>query len=104
MTKFKVRDPDYEARVRESFGRQPFMATIGAALSGPAVRRRGVLTLLCSWGRPLSWYPNAWPRNPCSDGCRAPGQMLCTGCAGGVVGADELGAGAELRHPARKAD
>ena len=32
MTKFKVRDPDYEARVRESFGRQPFMATIGAAL------------------------------------------------------------------------
>ncbi len=32
MTKFKVRDPDYEARVRESFGRQPFMAMIGAAL------------------------------------------------------------------------
>ena len=32
MTKFKVRDPDYEARVRESFGRQPFIATIGAAL------------------------------------------------------------------------
>ena len=32
MTKFKVRDPDCGARVRESFGCQPFMAMIGAAL------------------------------------------------------------------------
>ena len=26
-----------------------------------AVRRRGVLTLLCSWGRPFSLYPNVAP-------------------------------------------
>ena len=32
MTKFKVRDRDYGARVRQSFGCQPFMAMIGAAL------------------------------------------------------------------------
>ena len=32
MTKFKVRNPGCGARVRESFGCQPFMATIGAAL------------------------------------------------------------------------
>ena len=30
---FEVRDPDYEARVRESFGRQAFMATLGARLA-----------------------------------------------------------------------
>ena len=28
-----VRDPDYEARVRESFGRQQFMATLGARIT-----------------------------------------------------------------------
>jgi len=32
MTDFKIRDPNYESRVRDSFARQPFMATIGAAL------------------------------------------------------------------------
>ena len=32
MTKFKVRDRDCGARVRQSFGCQPFMAMIGAAL------------------------------------------------------------------------
>ena len=32
MTKFKVRNPGCGARVRESFGCQPFMAMIGAAL------------------------------------------------------------------------
>lgn len=32
MTDFKVRDRDCGARVRQSFGCQPFMAMIGAAL------------------------------------------------------------------------
>ncbi len=32
MIEFKVREPDYEMRVRESIGRQPFIATIGVAL------------------------------------------------------------------------
>ena len=33
MTRFEARDPDFERRVRDSFGRQRFMATIGARLS-----------------------------------------------------------------------
>jgi len=33
MTQFKALDPDFERRVRDSFGRQRFMATIGARLS-----------------------------------------------------------------------
>lgn len=33
MTKFTPRDPEYEKRVRASFERQRFMATIGATLS-----------------------------------------------------------------------
>ncbi|HEY0837885.1 MAG TPA: PaaI family thioesterase [Azospirillum sp.] len=32
MTAFKPRDPDYAARVRDSFGRQTMMATIGAEI------------------------------------------------------------------------
>ena len=32
MTNFEARDPDFEQRVRDSFGRQRFMATIGARL------------------------------------------------------------------------
>ena len=30
---FEARDPEFERRIRESFGRQPFMAMIGAQLS-----------------------------------------------------------------------
>ena len=33
MTQFEPKDPDFERRVRESFGRQRFMGTIGARLS-----------------------------------------------------------------------
>ena len=33
MTQFEARDPDFERRVRDSFGRQRFMTTIGARLS-----------------------------------------------------------------------
>lgn len=33
MTRFEPRDPGFEGRVRESFARQPFMATIGAELT-----------------------------------------------------------------------
>lgn len=32
MTAFEARDPDYERRVRESFGRQGVMATLGAEM------------------------------------------------------------------------
>lgn len=32
MSHFKPRNPDWEARVRESFARQPFMALIGGAI------------------------------------------------------------------------
>jgi uncharacterized protein (TIGR00369 family) len=32
MADFQVRDPDYEARIRESFSRQVFMDTLGAML------------------------------------------------------------------------
>ena len=32
MSAFQPRNPAFEARVRESFDRQPFMATIGADL------------------------------------------------------------------------
>lgn len=32
MSAFDPRNPDFETRVRESFGRQPFMAMIGASL------------------------------------------------------------------------
>ena len=39
MTKFKVRDRDCGARVRQSFGCQPFMAMIGAALRSVEPRR-----------------------------------------------------------------
>ena len=37
MTDFKVRDRDCGARVRQSFGCQPFMAMIGAALRSDKV-------------------------------------------------------------------
>ncbi len=33
MSAFEPRDPDFEARIRTSFARQAFMATLGAALS-----------------------------------------------------------------------
>lgn len=33
MTAFEPRDPDWEARVRRSFARQPFMDHLGASLS-----------------------------------------------------------------------
>ena len=33
MTHFAAKDPDFERRVRDSFGRQRFMGTIGARLS-----------------------------------------------------------------------
>ncbi len=33
MTDFQPRDPDFEARVRDSFSRQSFMATIGAEIT-----------------------------------------------------------------------
>ena len=33
MTRFEPKDPEFEARVRESFERQPFMSTIGASLA-----------------------------------------------------------------------
>lgn len=33
MTAFEPRDPDWEARVRRSFARQPFMGHLGASLS-----------------------------------------------------------------------
>lgn len=32
MSAFEPRDPDFEARIRESFARQNFMATLGATL------------------------------------------------------------------------
>lgn len=32
MTDYKVRDPNYEDRIRESFARQVFMETLGASL------------------------------------------------------------------------
>lgn len=32
MTAFEVRDPDFEQRIRRSFARQRFMATLGASL------------------------------------------------------------------------
>jgi uncharacterized protein (TIGR00369 family) len=32
MARYPVQDPQYEQRVRESFARQPFMATLGASL------------------------------------------------------------------------
>lgn len=33
MSRFEPQDPDFEARVRRSFAKQPFMATIGARLA-----------------------------------------------------------------------
>ncbi|PYM19012.1 MAG: hypothetical protein DMD81_04565 [Candidatus Rokuibacteriota bacterium] len=36
MTLFEVRDPDFEARVRESFDLLTFMRTMGARLVGVA--------------------------------------------------------------------
>ncbi len=44
MTAFEPRDPDYEARVRGSFARQTFMATLGATLA--AVRPGEVIIAL----------------------------------------------------------
>lgn len=32
MSGFTVRDPNFEARIRDSFARQPFMETVGATL------------------------------------------------------------------------
>ena len=32
MNAFKVRDPNFKARIRDSFKRQPFMETVGATL------------------------------------------------------------------------
>ncbi len=42
MTAFKPSDPDWEARVRESFARQSFMATIGAEIAALAPGRCAV--------------------------------------------------------------
>jgi uncharacterized protein (TIGR00369 family) len=36
MTEFQPANPAYEARVRDSFGRQPFMTHIGARITGLA--------------------------------------------------------------------
>lgn len=44
MTAFEPRDPDFEARVRGSFARQTFMATLGATLA--AVRPGEVIIAL----------------------------------------------------------
>ena len=33
MARHPVQDPQFEQRVRESFARQPFMATLGASLA-----------------------------------------------------------------------
>lgn len=40
---FVPSDPDYDARVRASFARQPFMGTIGAALGALAPGRAEVV-------------------------------------------------------------
>jgi uncharacterized protein (TIGR00369 family) len=45
------RDPDYEARVRESFGRQRFMATLGARLERVAP---GEVTVRLPFGAELT--------------------------------------------------
>jgi uncharacterized protein (TIGR00369 family) len=48
---FQPKDPDYDARVRASFGRQAAMATIGATL--PAVEP-GRVVIELPWAQPLT--------------------------------------------------
>ena len=40
MTGFTPRDPNYEARIRQSFAKQHFMALIGAELTRTIAHRR----------------------------------------------------------------
>jgi uncharacterized protein (TIGR00369 family) len=48
---FQPKDPDYDARVRASFGRQAAMATIGATLSAV---EPGRIVIELRWAQPLT--------------------------------------------------
>jgi uncharacterized protein (TIGR00369 family) len=48
---FQPKDPDYDARVRASFGRQAAMATIGATLSAV---EPGRIVIELPWAQPLT--------------------------------------------------
>lgn len=48
---FEPRNPDFEARVRESFGRQAAMRTLGATL---AVVKAGQVEITLPWAEPLT--------------------------------------------------